>query len=260
MKRIADVLVLSLLAGALRSAPVPAAEVSGQATGRRPVVGFMMVDAAKYFAEEQKHSPYGTRVLAKSGFGFGLFEYTTLFGVPASEQAVYDMLRQFNVAVIDSPFQHSIMDLGPARVKACAAARRGLERYLKDGGSALLILQASAMGEGGEIFILDMGKPIRILDMAKDLIRLHGFEPERDIPIQFIGLRPGEKLYEELITEGEGIVETDHEKIMVLRGNACEPDTLNRQIDELLTIARTYDSTAIKKKLQEIVPEYTPQF
>ena len=115
------------------------------------------------------------------------------------------------------------------------------------------------MGRGGEIFILDMGRPIRILDLARDLIRLHDFEPERDIPIQFIGLRPGEKLYEELITEGEGIVETDHEKILVLRGNTCDLKTLNAQIDELLAIARTYDANAIKRKLQEIVPEYTPQ-
>ena len=126
--------------------------------------------------------------------------------------------------------------------------------------SAQSILQAGAMGKGGEIFILNMGKPIRILDMARDLIRLHGFEPERDIPIQFIGLRPGEKLYEELITQGEGIVSTAHKKILVLRGNPHDRKALEAHIDELLVIAHAYDATAIKRKLKEIVPEYMPQF
>jgi len=122
--------------------------------------------------------------------------------------------------------------------------------------AARLILQAGSMGRENEIFILDMGKPMRIVDLARDLIRLSGLEPDKDIPIQFIGLRPGEKLYEELITEGEGIVPTEHEKILVLKGNGCNQDTLNTQIDELLAIADTYDATAIKEKLQTIVPEF----
>ena len=78
---------------------------------------------------------------------------------------------------------------------------------------------------------------MRIVDLAKDLIRLHGLEPEKDIAIQFTGLRPGEKLYEELITVGEGIGATSHEKIMVLQGNHCDPETINRQVNELLDIA-----------------------
>ena len=108
----------------------------------KPVVGFVRVDAAKYFAEEQRRSPYGTRVLAKNGFRFGLYEWRTLFGVPTTEQRVYDLLRQFNVAVIDVPYENSIMDLGPERRKAAAEARAGLERYVNEGGSVLLILQA----------------------------------------------------------------------------------------------------------------------
>jgi FlaA1/EpsC-like NDP-sugar epimerase len=125
--------------------------------------------------------------------------------------------------------------------------------------AAQLILQAGAMGKGNEIFILDMGKPMRIVDLARDLIRLSGFEPDRDIPIKFTGLRPGEKLYEELITEGEGIVATNHEKVLVVQGTPCSQDALNAKIDELLAVSGTYDAAAIKKKLQEIVPEYTPQ-
>ena len=85
-----------------------------------------------------------------------------------------------------------------------------------------LIFQAGAIGNGGEIFILKMGTPIRIADMARDLIRLSGFEPDKEIEIKEIGLRPGEKLFEELITEGEGIQETEHDEIMVLRAQSTE--------------------------------------
>lgn len=130
--------------------------------------------------------------------------------------------------------------------------------FMSTAEAAQLILQAGAMGEGGEIFILDMGEPVKIADMARDLIRLHGLEPDRDIPVRFVGLRPGEKLYEELITEGEGIKPTRHEKIRVIRGRHTDCATLNAQIDDLIACAETSDHAAIKAKLHEIVPEYTP--
>ncbi|MBN1626843.1 MAG: polysaccharide biosynthesis protein [Deltaproteobacteria bacterium] len=121
-----------------------------------------------------------------------------------------------------------------------------------------LILQAGSMGTGGEIFILDMGVPIKISDMAEDLIRLSGFKPHEDIPIKFIGLRPGEKLKEELITEGEGIVETSHEKIMVLKGQARDISILNGKLDRLLHLAAIQDKDGIKRALQDMLPEYNP--
>ncbi len=123
-----------------------------------------------------------------------------------------------------------------------------------------LILQAGAMGEGCEIFILDMGTPVKIDDMARDLVRLSGFEPDIDIKIKYIGLRPGEKLCEELITDGEGVLPTTHEKIMVLEGTTRNPQLLNGKIDELVTPARNQDSGKIRMKLQEIVPEYEPSW
>jgi FlaA1/EpsC-like NDP-sugar epimerase len=123
-----------------------------------------------------------------------------------------------------------------------------------------LILQAAAMGKGGEILLLDMGMPIKIDDIARDLIRLSGFEPDEDIMLDYIGLRPGEKLYEELITEGEGIVPTKHEKIMVLKGTESDQILLNGKINELIQLAKDQDKKRIKTKLQEIVPEYEPQF
>jgi FlaA1/EpsC-like NDP-sugar epimerase len=124
--------------------------------------------------------------------------------------------------------------------------------------AAQLILQAGAMGEGGEIFILDMGKPVKIVEMARDLVRLNGFEPDKDVPIRFIGLRPGEKLHEELITEAEGIVSTHHDKINVIRGLPCDFISVNGHIDTLINTAHTFDGKLIKEKLKEIVPEYTP--
>ena len=122
-----------------------------------------------------------------------------------------------------------------------------------------LILQASSMGKGGEIFILEMGIPIKIADMAKDLIRLSGFEPDVDVKIEYIGLRPGEKLSEELITEEEGIVQTSHEKIMVVQGPVCDIELINGKVDQLLELAVKQDGEEIKRTLKEILPEYTPQ-
>lgn len=121
-----------------------------------------------------------------------------------------------------------------------------------------LILQAGAMGKGGETFILEMGTSVKIADMAKDLIRLSGFEPDKDIKIEYIGLRPGEKLYEELITEGEDIVPTEHKKIMVLSGKSCEQDQLNGDIDRIIETAKAQDGEKIRILLKEIVPEYMP--
>jgi FlaA1/EpsC-like NDP-sugar epimerase len=131
-----------------------------------------------------------------------------------------------------------------------------------------LILQAGGLGKGGEIFILKMGTPVRIADMARDLIRLSGKEPDKDIEIEYIGLRPGEKLYEELITYGEGIVPTEHEKIMVLKTNGkwngkgnqqAFQKWLNKNLDELYRLADLHRAEDIRNKLQSIVPEYKVQ-
>ena len=122
-----------------------------------------------------------------------------------------------------------------------------------------LILQAGAMGHGGEIFLLDMGTPIKIDDMARDLVRLSGFEPDVDIKIEYIGLRPGEKLHEELIVEGEDVLPTAHKKIMVLKGIECNLEVLNGKIDDLSILAKEHGEEKIKQKLQEIVPDYSPE-
>ena len=134
--------------------------------------------------------------------------------------------------------------------------------------SAQLILQAGALGVGGETFILEMGTSVKIADMARDLIKLSGKEPHRDIEIQFTGLRPGEKLYEELITEGEGIICTSHKKILVLRSNGhyngfTTQETfhswLQESLDQLYALAEHHDAEGIRRKMKEIIPEYQVQ-
>ncbi|NDY74560.1 polysaccharide biosynthesis protein [Desulfobacter hydrogenophilus] len=121
-----------------------------------------------------------------------------------------------------------------------------------------LILQAGAMGKGGEIFILEMGKPVKIDNMARDLIRFSGFEPDVDIKIEYTGLRPGEKLYEELMTDLENVVSTDHKKIMVLNTNCVNMGVLNGKLDQLKAMAEARDGQAIRNLMMEMIPEYRP--
>jgi FlaA1/EpsC-like NDP-sugar epimerase len=119
-----------------------------------------------------------------------------------------------------------------------------------------LILQAGAMGKGGEIFILEMGEPVKIDQMARDLIRFSGFEPDVDIKIVYTGLRPGEKLYEELMTDLEGVVPTNHKKIRVLNSHTGDVSLLNSRLQELKIAAENRDPDQIRKVLHQIVPEY----
>ena len=129
-----------------------------------------------------------------------------------------------------------------------------------------LILQSACLGNNGGIFELKMGTPVKIVDMANDLIQLSGKEPGRDIEVIFTGLRAGEKLYEELLTEGENIVATKHDKIMWLQsddywnGFPSQDEFkvwLNRELGELYQIGDQFDARAIKYKLKEILPEYS---
>ena len=121
--------------------------------------------------------------------------------------------------------------------------------------AAQLVLQAGAMGEGGEIFILDMGEPVRILDLAEEMITLTGLRPYVDMDIVFTGLRPGEKLFEELELSGEQIAKTRHPKIFIGRLNAYPPEEIDRALRFLAEIARDGDGTAVRKFLNSLLPE-----
>jgi len=122
--------------------------------------------------------------------------------------------------------------------------------------AAQLVLQAASMGEGGEIFVLDMGEPVKIVDLARDLITLSGFRPDEDIEIVFTGTRPGEKLYEELSIEGEDVVHTRHPKIGIWQRRAEPWEPLLRSIEDLLTDANGLTREAARTRLKQIVPEF----
>ncbi|MBM4103987.1 MAG: polysaccharide biosynthesis protein [Planctomycetes bacterium] len=122
-----------------------------------------------------------------------------------------------------------------------------------------LVLQAAAMGQGGEIFVLDMGEPVKIVDLARELITLSGFRPGEDIEIEFTGLRPGEKLFEELSIEGENMVATRHPKIAVWENIPRDRETLRIGIERLLKVAHSQDRSQIIPILKELVPNFIGQ-
>ncbi len=133
-----------------------------------------------------------------------------------------------------------------------------IERFFMSIPEAVqLILQAVTMGRTGEIFILEMGEPIKILDLATELIKRAGLIPNRDIKIEFTGLRPGEKLFEELVGSGEQVLMTPHQQLNILRSeNIFKLSDLEQQLKELSRLTKAMDAGLIKEKLSEIAPEY----
>jgi FlaA1/EpsC-like NDP-sugar epimerase len=122
--------------------------------------------------------------------------------------------------------------------------------------ASLLVLQAGAMGEGGEIFVLDMGEPVRIVELAESLIKLSGFKPSEDIKIEFTGVRPGEKLYEELYLLQEENLRTSHPKVFIRDCSDTYPPDFISKINRLFDIADSGGLDEIKAIMAELVPEY----
>lgn len=154
-------------------------------------------------------------------------------------------------------FQEQIRNGGPVTV-----TDPDMQRYFMSVSEASqLILQAGAIGQGGEVFVLDMGEPMRILDIANELIRLSGYEPDLDIPINFVGPRPGEKKVEELVLDSEKLDITRHDKIFVLIDDSITPELLaliKTGIFNLGSDLSLKSANQIRKKLASIVPEYDP--
>jgi len=149
-------------------------------------------------------------------------------------------------------FRRQIQDGGPITV-----THPDMTRYFMTIPEAVqLVIQAAALSQGGETFILDMGQPVRIIDLAHDLIRLSGLEPDQDIEIRYTGVRPGEKLFEELSTVGEGIERTKHPKIFIGTYDSPHLPGLRAQLETLGALCNSADPSAIRQILAQLVPEY----
>ena len=151
-------------------------------------------------------------------------------------------------------FQEQIRNGGPVTI-----TDPDMERYFMSiAEAAQLILQSGGIGKGGEIFALDMGRPIKILDIANELIKLSGFEPDIDIPISFIGARPGEKKIEDLILDSESIHKTVHEKIYEIRPTLSIKDIkkINSKIKNGELDGHQFDNSQLRSRLESLVPEY----
>ncbi|MBI3337213.1 MAG: polysaccharide biosynthesis protein [Candidatus Staskawiczbacteria bacterium] len=150
-------------------------------------------------------------------------------------------------------FREQIKRGGPVQV-----THRDMKRYfMLTSEACLLVMQSGAMGQGGEVFVLDMGKPIKIWDLAKEMIKLSGFEPDKDIAIVFTGMRQGEKLFEEILTAEEGTIATQNQKIFVAKLSAIEPENLKRKLENIKNLINNQDKTKITKDLKDIILHYS---
>jgi FlaA1/EpsC-like NDP-sugar epimerase len=123
-----------------------------------------------------------------------------------------------------------------------------------------LVLEAGFMGNGGEIYVFDMGEPVKVLDVALNLIRLSGLEPHKDIKIKYVGLRPGEKLYEELFSADEPLIATHHPKISIAQVSENDYELIATRIDWILKSISEISEIKIIEEMQEIVPGYISKF
>jgi FlaA1/EpsC-like NDP-sugar epimerase len=149
-------------------------------------------------------------------------------------------------------FREQIKRGGPVEV-----THPEMKRYFMTNSEAcLLVMEAGAMGQGGEVFVLDMGQPIKIVDLAKAMIRLSGLEPDRDIPIVFIGPRPGEKLFEEILMDEEGILPTKNPKIFQAHLSQINQNMLKSSLEELKAAVKEENKVIILEILKKLIPSF----
>jgi len=151
-------------------------------------------------------------------------------------------------------FRRQIAEGGPVKVTHPEMTRY----FMTIPEACMLVLQSAVQGSGGEIFVLDMGKPVRIVDLARHMIELSGLKPDVDIQIEFIGVRPGEKLFEELSHKAENVVPTRHSKILRLVAPPPDWGTLKQTLRKLRDDSLNAEPDQVKQMLHAIVPEYTP--
>lgn len=229
--------------------------------------------------EAAKNNIFGTKVVAESALKFGSEKFVFIStdkainpsSVMGATKRIGEMLCQvFNQKnhtkfisvrfgnVLDSRgsvipiFREQIKKGGPVEI-----THPDMKRYFMVTSEAcLLVMQAGAMGAGGEVFVLDMGEPIKILDLAKEMIRLSGFEPDLDIPIVFTGIRPGEKFFEEILTAEEGTVATKNQKIFTAKLEKINEQDIDSKLKELENIVKRFDEKEIIGLFKKIVPTY----
>jgi len=228
--------------------------------------------------EAIKNNIVGTRTLADFSDKFGVERFvmistdkavnpTSIMGVSKRVAEIYvqALSQRSNTRFVTVRFGNVLGSTGSvipifkeqiARGGPVTVTHPDMKRYFMTIPEACqLVLQAGSMGEGGEIFILDMGKPVKIVDLAKDLIRLSGLSPD-DIEIRFTGMRPGEKLFEELSLAQESAQKTQHPKIFIGKFIPHEWEEINRQVDELRKMVHSATPVQILAMLKEIVPEF----
>ncbi|MCX6760675.1 MAG: nucleoside-diphosphate sugar epimerase/dehydratase [Candidatus Nealsonbacteria bacterium] len=149
-------------------------------------------------------------------------------------------------------FKEQIKNGGPVKVTHPEMMRY----FMTTSEACLLVMQAAMMGQGGEVFVLDMGKPVKIKDLAKELIRLSGLEPDKDIAIVYTQPRPGEKIFEEILTAKEGTLATENKKIFIAKLSGVDEEKLKSGLEKLSVLAHNGDKVNIVKTLKELIPTY----
>lgn len=229
--------------------------------------------------EAVKNNIFGTNVIAQTALSTGVGKFifistdkavnpTSVMGATKrAGEMICQVLNQKNSTrfisvrfgnVLESRgsviplFREQIKKGGPVQV-----THPKMRRYFMTTSEAcLLVMEAGAMGRGGEVFVLDMGKPIRILDLAKEMIQLSGLRPDRDIPIVFTGPRPGERFFEKILSEKEGTVVTKHQKIFIAKLSKVDEKKVKAGLDKLKEAAEERDRENIKNTLKELIPSY----
>jgi len=230
-------------------------------------------------SEAVKNNIFGTKIIAESAINYGTENFifistdksvnpTSIMGATKrAGEMICQALNQQNLTkfisvrfgnVLDSRgsvipiFREQIKKGGPVRV-----THADMKRYFMTTSEAcLLVMQAGAMGRGGEVFVLDMGKPINIFELAKEMIKLSGFEPDKDIPIVFTAPRPGEKFFEEILTAEEGTIATKHQKIFITKLFLVDEQKLNQGLEELKRAVKENNGQQIINILKQIIPSY----
>ncbi|MDP2967185.1 MAG: polysaccharide biosynthesis protein, partial [bacterium] len=226
--------------------------------------------------EAIKNNIFGTNIVAKSALKSGAEKFifistdkavnpTSVMGATKRlGEMICQMLNQKNNTkfisvrfgnVLDSRgsvipiFREQIKRRGPVEV-----THPEMKRYfMLISEACLLVMQAGAIGRGGEVFVLDMGKPIKILDLAKEMIRFSGFEPDKDIPIVFTEPRPGEKLFEEILTAEEGIITTENQKIFRAKLSVVDEKKLNEGLEKLKNEVQKAEKKEIINTLKQLI-------